>query len=188
MAVLAGAAASTPRRLGLAVLAAGALGVAMAVLKGQDAGVRSALGNASAPWMVVPFAAGSLFCRVRLAALAGVAATLAAFAGFYAAESAVLDVDLGLALASGHVYERLGLASGLLYGTLGGLWASRRVPLAPVAVGLAFVLEPPAVLVLVRAGRWGGDGPLAHTWMWTAEVLLGLAAIAFAITRRARAA
>jgi hypothetical protein len=46
---------SRGRKLGLLLFAAVGFGVLVAVIKGQEAGVRSALGNMSAPWMLVPF-------------------------------------------------------------------------------------------------------------------------------------
>jgi hypothetical protein len=165
----------------------------MAVIKGQDAGVRDAIGNASAPWVVIPFLAGTRFRSVWHGVLIGVAATLAAFAGFYTAEAAVLDLGTGswthalsLTLGSGRIYEEWGLLSGALYGALGSLWATRRRLAAGAAVGLAFIFEPLIVLALEHARMWGGSGPLEYRWMWTAEILLGVGAIAFALTRLRR--
>jgi hypothetical protein len=164
----------------------------MAVVKGKDAGIRDAIGNSSAPWVVIPFLAGTRFRSVSRGVLIGVAATLAAFAGFYAAEAAVLDLGTGswihalrLTLGSGRIYEEWGLASGALYGALGALWASRRWLAAGAAVGLAFVLEPLITLALTRARVWGGSGPLEYAWLWVAEVIVGVAAIALLAVRRA---
>jgi hypothetical protein len=178
-----------PAKLARILAAAIAFGVLVAVIKGQDTGVRNALGNTSAPWAVVPFLAGMSWPSVWRGALVGVAATLAAFLGFYLAEAAILDlgphpwyVDLKLTLGSGRVYETWGLLSGAVYGGLGGLWATRRHPAAPLAVGLAFASEPLIVLFLGQAGIWGGDGLLLdYPWMWAAEVLIGLCCIAFAV-------
>ncbi len=166
-------------------------GVLVAVVKGQDTGVRDALGNTSAPWVLVPFLAGTRYPRVSHAAAVGIVTTLAAFLGFYVAEAAILDLgphswttDLRLTLGSGRVYETWGLLSGLVYGALGGLWASRSLRVAPIAVGLAFICEPLIVFLLWRAGVWGDGGLLLHyRWMWIAEILLGLAAIAVALAR-----
>jgi len=187
---------SRGRRLGLLLLAGIAFGVLVAVIKGQDSGVRDTLGNTSAPWVLVPFLAGTRFSRVWYAALVGVATTLAAFFGFYLAEAAILDlgphpwyIDLRLTLGSGHLFEAWGLLSGSIYGALGGMWASRSLVAAPVAVGLAFICEPLIVLILVRAGIWGGGGLFQHPSIWITEVLIGLGGIAFVVARaQARAA
>ena len=74
------------RKLAVLLLAGVAFGVLVAVIKGQDTGVRDALGNTSAPWIVLPFVAGTLFSRARSAALAGLAVTLVSLLGFYLAE------------------------------------------------------------------------------------------------------
>jgi hypothetical protein len=181
---------SRGRKLGLLLLAAIAFGVLVAVIKGQDTGVRNALGNMSAPWMLVPFLGGVLYSRVWHAALVGVVTTLAAFFGFYLAEAAILDLgphpwytDLKLTLGSGHFYETWGLLTGAIYGALGGVWASRSLVAAPVAVALAFVFEPLIVLALRWAGIWGGGGLFDHTWLWVTEVLIGLGGLAFVLAR-----
>jgi hypothetical protein len=112
--------------------------------------VRDALGNTSAPWMFVPFLAGTRFARVWHGALAGVATTLAALFGFCLPEAAILDLgphpwytDLELTLGSGRVYETWGLVTGSIYGALGAIafvlakaqtWA---MPLAEQAVSPA---------------------------------------------------
>ncbi len=173
------------QRFACVLLAAVAFGVLVAVLKGQDAGARDTLGNLSAPWVLVPFFAGARFTRVRSGALAGGAATLAALLGFYVAEAAILDlgphpwyVDLRLTAGSLNVYEKCGLVSGALYGALGALWASRALPWAALAVGLAFVAEPLIVLLLSRAGIWGGGELLHYPAIWITEVLAGVSAIA----------
>jgi hypothetical protein len=179
------------RKLAFLLLGALAFGVLVAVVKGQDLGVRDALGNTSAPWVVLPFVAGACFARARSAALAGLAVTLASLLAFYVAEAAVLDlgahpwwIDLRLTAGTLNVYEKWGIVSGLLYGTLGWLWAYRSKPAAAVAVGLAFVAEPLIVFAVSRAGLWGGGLLFAHRWLWAGEIVLGLAAIAVALTAR----
>lgn len=178
------------RLLGLLVLGAIVFGAVVAFIKGQDAGVRSAVGNTSAPWVVVPFLAGTFYSRAWQAALIGVATTLAAFFGFYLAEAAILDlgphpwyVDLKLTLGSGHVYEIWASPIGLLYGVLGWLWASRSYVAAPIAVGLAFVSEPLIVFGLMRAGVWGGGGLLDYPWLWVMEIIIGVAAITYVFVK-----
>jgi hypothetical protein len=179
----------TRRIVGL-LPAAVAFGVLVAAIKGQDTGVRDALGNTSAPWVVLPFLAGARCSTLRSAALMGLAATLAAFFGFYLAEAAILDlgphpwyVDLRLTLGSGRVYEYWGLVSGSLYGALGWAWASRRLVAGPIAVGLAFAAEPLIVLCLQRAGIWGGGELMSYPAVWIGEVAIGVACMVLAIAR-----
>jgi len=177
------------------VPAAFAFGVAVAAIKGQDVGVRDALGNLSAPWVLVPFVAGTCVRSAWRGAFVGVVVTLVALAGFYTAEAAVLDlgphpwyVDLRLTL-HWNIYATWGIASGLLYGALGAIWSRRRSVAAAAAVGLAFAAEPLIVLVLWRGGIWGDGGLLLHyRWLWSAEILAGLAAIAYAYQTARRAA
>lgn len=155
------------------LIAGVAFGASVAVVKGQDVDARAALGNTSAPWVVVPFLAGMRYRRFWHGALVGVAITMAALLGFYVAEAAVLDlgphpwyVDLRLTAGHVYVYEKFGVLSGALYGALGALWASRRSRVAGVALGLAFVAEPLIVLVLWRSGHWGRSLELDYPWMW----------------------
>jgi hypothetical protein len=174
------------RKVALLALCGVAFGVLVAVVKGEDVGVRDALGNTSAPWMLVPFLAGTRYARVWHAALAGIGITLAAFVGFYVAEAAILDLgphpwttDLRLTLGSGQIYEKWGVLTGAAYGALGGLWASRRLVAAPVAIGLAFVCEPLIVLLLWKAEIWGGAGMLLlYPWMWISELVVGVVLVA----------
>jgi hypothetical protein len=161
------------------------------VVKGQDPGLRDALGNLSAPWVVVPFLAGATCSSVPRAALTGLAATLAAFFGFYVAEALILDlgphpwyVDLQLTLGSGHVYEVWGVLSGSVYGALGGIWTARRTAIAPLAVALAFAAEPLIVWGLGRAGIWGPGELLSFPALWVTEVAIGVAGAAVVALRR----
>jgi Family of unknown function (DUF6518) len=181
---------SVVRKLTLLLVGAVAFGVLVAVVKGQDTGVRDALGNTSAPWVVLPFIAGTCLSRARSAALVGVAVTLASLLGFYVAEAAVLDlgphpwwVDLRLTAGSVNIYEKWGIVSGLLYGTFGWLWAYRSKAVAAAAVGVAFAAEPLIVFLASKAGMWHGL-LLDYGWMWMAEILFGIAGIALAFAAR----
>jgi hypothetical protein len=176
------AAMTGSRELAVLLVSGFAFGLVMAAVKGQDAGVRDAVGNMSAPWVLLPFLAGTRYPRILHSALAGVAITLAAFFGFYLAEAAILDLgplpwytDLRLTLGSGHAYEAWGIASGFLYGALGGLWRVRSLVAAPIALGLTFICEPLVVLTVERTGLWGGGGLLDYRWLWITEVAIGLA-------------
>jgi hypothetical protein len=173
------------RSLRTVVLAAVCFGVVMAAIKGQGAGARDAFGNISAPWLLVGFLGGACARRPRWAALAGLATTLAALAGFYAAESRILDlgahtwvVDLDLTFRAGRVYMLEALLSGPVFGAVGGWWRQRRSVPAAFAVAATFVCEP----LVVWAYQHAQGGPSASTglltqypWMWAGEVLVGIA-------------
>jgi len=191
----AGPLVSPRRRLAVMLPASVAFGVLMALVKGQSDDLRGAVGNMSAPWVVLPFVAGVRCRRPSHGALAGVATTVLAFAGFYAAEAAILDlgahpwyVDLRLTLGTVNVYERMGLLSGAVYGALGAVWGARRSLLAASAVGAAFLAEPFLVFVVSREGFWGGPGLLRYPLLWIAELVIGTALLAAApLVRRSAA-
>lgn len=174
------------RRVVVVLLAAAAFGVAMAAIKGQGTGARDALGNVSAPWLLLAFIAGATAARGRLlsAAAAGITASLAALLSFYVAESRLLDlgahswlVDLRLAVVAGRIYIATALMSGPIFGVLGGVWSRRRAPLVGLTVGAMFVLEPVAVwLVEHWQGSVASTGLLTqYPWLWGGEIVLGLA-------------
>jgi len=166
----------------------------MAVLKGQGADARDALGNLSAPWLLLSFIAGASCTRVRVAAVVGLAAALSALVAFYVAESVVLDLgrhswltDLELTARAGRIYYTDALVSGPLLGALGGLWAKRRSTLAAVAVALSFAFEPLAVWLYERRLGDTGAGQLMHyPWLWVSEVAFGLAAAVAVLAPRMR--
>ena len=186
------------RRLAIVLAGAAGFGLLMAVIKGQGAGARDALGNISAPWLLLSFLAGSTFARVRVAALLGLVAALAALAAFYAGESVILDLgphswltDLNLTMRAGGYYFIQGLVSGPIFGALGGLWARRRSATVGVVPALLFALEPLIVLVYQRStgGSPTEAGLLTHyPWMWATEVLAGVAAVTLIVRRRIRRA
>jgi hypothetical protein len=152
----------------------------MAAIKGAACGGARHGGKHGAPWALLPFLAGTRYTRILYAAWAGIGITLVAFFGFYLAEAAILDLsplpwytDLRLTLGFGHAYEVWGIASGCLYGTLGGLWRARSLVAVQIVLGLAFICEPLAVWAVARMGLWGGGGLLDYPWLWITEVTIG---------------
>ena len=126
-------------RVALILGLAGVFGIAAAWIKGNDSGLRDAIGNISAVWLLVPFLAGASTGSRRLVtgALSGLAATLAALAGFYFAESFVLDLgphpwltDLSLTMRTVVYYGERALVTGPFFGALGsgGSSAARSRP------------------------------------------------------------
>src|ERR1700733_5080200 len=82
------------RRLLLIPVLAFIFGFVVATLKGQGAGVLDGVGNLSAPWLLVAFLPGLYSRSAVKGALAGLAATMLALAGFYLA--VVVHADYGL--------------------------------------------------------------------------------------------
>jgi hypothetical protein len=157
----------------------------MATIKGSGAGARDALGNISAPWLLLSFVAGASVVRVRLAALTGLGAALTALAAFYVAESALLDLgahswitDLSLTVRAGRFYFVGSVVSGPVFGALGGIWAKRRSATVAACFALLFALEPLAVWASQRriGGQVGSGELTSYTWMWMGEVMIGLTA------------
>jgi hypothetical protein len=179
------------RRRTLVLLGASfVFGAALAAVKGQGADVRDAVGNMSAPWLLVPFLAGASRPGWFRGAALGLAATVAALAGFYAAESLILDlgphpwlVDLELTFRAGRIYFVQGIVSGPIFGALGGLWATKKSAAIGVLIALLFVAEPLAVwLYERRTGPAGGPGSLTHyPALWMTEVAVGVVAAVWMI-------
>lgn len=172
---------ATLRRLAAAVLLAAVFGFVVAAAKGNGAGVRSAAGNTSAPWLLLPFVAAALIPvrRVRSAAAFGLVVSLTALSAFYLADTWVLALgphdwptDLRLTVTAGRRYFVLALLSGPVFGALGGRWQRhpRSVPLTSAAVA-PFLLEPLAVLAVQRAQT--GVRYLDYPAVWVVEVVAG---------------
>jgi hypothetical protein len=183
------------RRFVSILIAAAGFGLVMAIIKGQGADARDALGNISTPWLLLAFVAGASSTRgVRIAALRGLGATFVALAAFYVSESFVLDLgrhswltDLGLTMRAGGVYFVQALVSGPVLGGLGGVWARGRSALIAAGVALLFVFEPVVVWMYQRyGGNAASTGVLTqYRWMWIGEVVVGVSA-AVVIARRHR--
>jgi hypothetical protein len=170
------------------LLAAFAFGAAAALLKGQGSGVRSVLGNMSAPWLMVAFLAGTRSRSLRIGGALGLAATAMALSGFYLAFALSADLgdhgfagDLYLTLSTGNSrYFVAGLVSGPAFGAVGAWWNANRSARASIGVGLLLLGEP-LVIALTRnvgalarlVGDWGSSpGP------YIAEFILGLLVLA----------
>ena len=178
--------------LGLSLL----FGAAMSWLKGDGPGLRDAIGNASAPWLLVPFLAGAApgtgagtragTSRLAIAAAAGLAATLAALAGFYVANSVVLQLgphswltDLDLTVRGGLYWFERALVSGPVFGALGGWWRRNRSLTAAAVIAAMFVLEPGAWwLYNLRLGGGAAYAVPQYPALWLGEIAVGLAGFA----------
>jgi len=166
-------------RVSLVLTAAAVFGVALSVIKGNGDGVRDAVGNLSAPWLLLPFLAGALLGRRRAAtaAVAGWATCMVALAAFYLANVWVLDLgphslltDVRLTFSAGRRYLLLGFVAGPVMGTVGGAW--RRTGSTMLAMGAAstLLLEPFAWLAYQAGSRATYAYPRG---VWAAEMILG---------------
>lgn len=165
------------RRLATLVVAAVAFGVGDSILKGNGGGVRSALGNTSAPWLLLPFAGGAIVGRERMAvgAAVGLALSLVALGSFYSANAYVLQlgphpwiVDMRLAFDGGKKFFVLAILSGPAFGLLGCWWAKTRSIVVPIGMAILFVLEPFAALATQSSGS---------AVVWAGEVAVGVVAV-----------
>jgi hypothetical protein len=188
----------TPRpsaRSVLIVLFSAALfGVVVSVVKGNGGGIRDAIGNTSAPWLMLPFVAAVVAGgrHAARAALVGTAASFSALAGFYVANSFVLDLgphswlhDLSLTVQSGRMFFALAVISGPLFGALGGWWNRTHSTRLAVLVAALLVAEPLASFEYgsMRHSAYGSAAVVGAS-----EFVLGLGAcaVAVALTRRLR--
>lgn len=124
------------KRVWFGLLFAAAFGVAAGLFKGNDAGLRGGIGNLSAPWLLVALFP-ALRCRsVMRGALLGLASTLVALGGFYAALTAVLAGQLGggghltelfAEVGTNRIYFLGGIVTGPILGAIGA-WIGRHRP------------------------------------------------------------
>jgi hypothetical protein len=169
-------------RLSLVLVASVAFGALASVVKGNGIGPREALGNMSAPWLALPYVAslavGSR--KVVWAAALGALVSVTALAGFYCADSAVLNLgghswleNLRLTLNGGHLYFLRALVTGPMFGALAAMSSAHRRRIRLTLIGALFALEPVA-----QFGRRGYQNSVDHyLFLWIAELLVGLAVI-----------
>jgi len=168
-------------------------GALTSVFKGNGSGVRDAVGNVSATWLIVPLLASWYAApgRVFAGAATGLAVTMAALLGFYAANTFVLDLgshstlhDLALSLAPGSVLAPYGAVTGVAFGALGAACSGRRSATGWIIAAL-LICEPPVVIAYFHARGIGLSGSFGSPLVWAGEIAAG-AAVAAATWRRAR--
>jgi Family of unknown function (DUF6518) len=168
-----------------------------AIVKGHHGGTRNAIGNASAPWVLIPFLAG-FFLRprsLRFGALVGAVSTITALAT-YSIVRVVSGFNPGgrsqgdgaaLITSLGNRWFLLGVIGGAALGALGSSLAVRRQWAAVAGViASVLVMEPVArviwAIVKGEAARTLVPSPV----VWTAEVVCGCAVWAGFWLRSAR--
>jgi hypothetical protein len=185
---------SLPRKIAVVVGSALAFGAVVSVVKGNGSGVRDAIGNTSAPWLVLPFVA-VLYVRVRgplRGSLIGLGASLAALGGFYVTNSFVLQLgphawtdDLRLTVGAGRMFFAQAIVSGPFFGAIGAWWNRTHSRWLAVLVAALFLFEPLASWLYESAQHRASS---ASAPVWLGELTLGVCACAItaALTRRAQ--
>jgi hypothetical protein len=154
----------------LTLLVALAFGLVDAALKGHHGGLRDAVGNVSAPWLMLPLVAGAFITRGRplVGALAGIASVLTALIAFYLVGQHILSLGVGghstrralsLGAAVTNRWFESGMIAGLGFGAVGA-WLAGRDLLGMVAAALAalLVFEPAAHVAYMAALGVEGAG------------------------------
>lgn len=184
------------RRLLIVVIAAVAVGLPLGFVKGDSAGVRGAVGNLSAPWLLIGMFAGLSASTLQRGAAAGVVATGAALVAFYAALTVVLAGQLGgggalhefaTEVNANRVYFLFGLCAGPPAGMIGARLRPRR-EWAPVVAGATVAGE--VFVVAAVSGHELLPPPIYFAWAvddwrpYVAECVLGLALLGFGLWRQ----
>lgn len=187
----------SPRRVLVLLLTVFAVGLALGTFKGDSSGLRGAVGNLSAPWLLIGLLSAVSRRTVARGAAIGLVSTLVALVGFYTALTLVLAGHLGggghlrelaVEMTANRVYFAAGLVSGPLLGAVGA-WLGRRHPDAVPLVAGALVAGEILVVALAQ-GHQLAPPPLYLVWgvdAWSpyvVECVVGLAMIAVTLARR----
>ncbi|MDB5059085.1 MAG: hypothetical protein JWO59_2557 [Chloroflexi bacterium] len=168
-------------RLFIFMVIALVFGILMAVFKGNGDGIRMAIGNAIAPWLILPFVATAMTkSRFPQSVLVGLGVSLVGLIGFYLANTFVLDlgphpwlVDFGLTMSAGRIYFVLAFLSGPIFGVLGGYLHQKKSNTILVFIASLFVLEPCIGLLCHRFSP-GFTSYVDYPFIWLAEVIIGV--------------
>ena len=188
-------------RFALTVAGAALFGLAAGVVHGNDGGLRAAVGNLSAPWLLVALIPAWWSGSAVRGAVLGTSATVVALVGFYVGLTAVMYGHLGathgiirsfeFVLRANRIWFAAGLMSGPLCGAVAGTLGVRLSPAWLVAVlGVLFVGEIVVVVgfesvrLPVLHIRWGASDLRGYL----AEAALGLLTLAVLAVRRLRTA
>ena len=171
--------------------------------------------NLCAPYVILPFLAGSWGFRAPGAALAGALVAGAAIAGFYGfltvgdVTNSQLDLAVNvtardvvieayrrwlgtflLGTPGGIPWLTIGIVVGAVAGYLGFAWRARAATWAAVGVLALLLVEPALYVLLATVVPIGPDYALdgGNLAVWGAEALVGMVAIALVARSRPRAA
>ncbi len=136
----------------------------------------------SAPWLVLPFAAGCTQREARRGAVLGLACTATALAGYALmtlspVENAHLTADSFLAFVRSQRVVAGGIVTGPLFGFWGSRWRTCRAFAGALVTAAAVFLEPLAH----RAAPSGTFGLVRIDFraVWVAEMAAGAAMLAY---------
>jgi hypothetical protein len=177
-----------------------AFGIVAGLVHGNDGGLRAALGNLSAPWLMVAVIPGWFSGSALRGMVFGTSATLVALVGFYVGLTATMYGHLGaihglmasfaFVLRANGVWFAAGLMSGPVCGTIAGSLGSRlaatwlAVALGALMVGeIAVVAGVQGFELPVLHLRWGGEADLRG---YVFEAVLGLVLLASLAVRKLR--
>lgn len=160
-----------------AVLAAWGLGAVLCLVKGEGGGLAMAVGNLSAPYVIVAVVAGLTSRRWWLGAFLGVVATEATVSGFYGTWAAYFGHQVSQ--SSVMLWGGAGVFSGALFGALG--WAARSRPGLRYAFPALLLLEPAATQIgLLITSRFGigyaGQLDPRDVFAYSVEIAFGVVA------------
>jgi Family of unknown function (DUF6518) len=180
---------SIRRSMVIVGVAALAFGVSVSIVKGNGGGVRDAIGNTSAPWLLLPFVAVlySRITSIRRGVVTGVLASMTALCGFYVANAFVLDLgphswldDISLTVKAGRLFFALAVVSGPSFGALGARWNRTRSRWLAVLIAGLLVVEPLASWLYGLMGRVAYANVAV---VWAGEITVGLCACAATAVR-----
>jgi hypothetical protein len=165
-----------------AVLGAFITGAVLCLMKGDGGGLAMAVGNLSAPYIIIAVAAGLTSRRWWLGALLGVIATEATVAGFYETWASYFGHEVSEQSVT--VWGGAGIVSGALFGAIG--WAARARPGLRYVLPLLLLIEPFAtqgsrfITTRIGIGSFGIDSGTVPAY--SIEVVAGV--IVFLMVRR----
>jgi hypothetical protein len=155
-------------------------------MKGHHGGTRDAIGNVSAPWLILPLLAGGIVAprRPALGALVGIVSVLVALAGFYVIGGQLLGLGVGphsirhpvtLTSALDSRWLQSGTVAGLALGAIGA-WLAGRGSFNALgwSVAALLVFEPAARGVYLAVHGPGLRALSGDRGVWLCEVALGV--------------
>lgn len=177
------------------------IGLALGLVKGDGDVTRGAIGNLSAPWLLLPLWAAWRAGSSRLGAIVGLAVTLVGLVGFYCGMFVYVHDHLGLSTGLLHrwvfvveankVWFLAGLVSGPAVGAVAGFLGERaRGFWLGILSGFLLLLEMPVVEAIqgVRLPvvniAWAAGSQLVYG----VEAALGAVLIAIVVARRPKPA